>query len=339
MESTPSFLSCIPAHDIGRAMGEEGRETFSQVDPFLVEALDNPRHRLTVLRMELEIQQFMQNPDQYQFEFQPFPTSYLRCAAHRVAQHYGLQTMSVDNITDGSGSRIVVRKTSESRYPLTCLSDISVKQHENERAGQIKIFVRRKPSKASLCDTSEAGNMSLMRTVEERMEEYDKARARIFSCSSGPAVVRNAPYSGGEKETSWNTNNREESEKMVTKDSTSSSIAIFKDREKDRSDPDYDRSYDRYVSGFALCHNFTMGVSNVCQPSLLLYDGGFSQLAFGSQVLPTLSAVGCSSPGSVYMQWRAPAFVYSQSYEHFRNAVYQAPVYLQPLSFDHLQNS
>ncbi|KAI0497182.1 hypothetical protein KFK09_020404 [Dendrobium nobile] len=339
MESTPSFLSCTPAHDIGRAMREEGRETFSQVDPFLVEALDNPRHRLTVLRMELEIQQFMQNPDQYQFEFQPFPTSYLRCAAHRVAQHYGLQTMSVDNITDGSGSRIVVRKTSESRYPLTCLSDISVKQHENERAGQIKIFVRRKPSKASLCDTSEAGNMSLMRTVEERMEEYDKARARIFSCSSGPAVVRNAPYSGGEKETSWNANNREEPEKMVTKDSTSSSIAIFKDREKDRSDPDYDRSYDRYVSGFAPCHNFTMGVSNVCQPSPMLYDGSFSQLSFGSQVLPTLSAVGCSSPGSVYMQWRAPAFVYSQSYEHFRNAVYQAPVYLQPLSFDHLQNS
>ncbi|KAG2327375.1 hypothetical protein Bca52824_010104 [Brassica carinata] len=61
----------------------------AMVDPFLVEALQNPRHRLTILRMELDIQKFFQNPDQLQFEFPPFPTSYSP-AAHRVAQHYGL---------------------------------------------------------------------------------------------------------------------------------------------------------------------------------------------------------------------------------------------------------
>ncbi|KAF9613822.1 hypothetical protein IFM89_011991 [Coptis chinensis] len=37
-----------------------------------------------VLRMELDIQSFMQNHDQQQFEFQHFPTSYLGFAAHRV---------------------------------------------------------------------------------------------------------------------------------------------------------------------------------------------------------------------------------------------------------------
>lgn len=339
MEYVQSSLSCTPVHDIGSAKGEDDRGAFSQVDSFLVEALENPRHRLTVLRMELEIQQFMQSTDQYQFEFQPFPTSYLRCAAHRVAQHYGLQTMSVDNITDGFGSRIVVRKTPESRYPFICLSDIPVKLHENEKAGQYKIVVRRRPSKASLCDTLESGNRSLMRTVEERMEEYDKARARIFSCSSGPATVRNVLYSEDEKETSWNTTT-EEPEKIITKDSTSR-IAIFRDREKDRSDPDYDRSYDRYTSGFAPCGNFAVGVSNVRQPSPMIYDGGYSQLAFRPQVLPTLSTFGAvgSSPGAVYMQWPTPAMMYSHSYEHFRNAVFQAPVYQQPLSFDHLQNS
>ncbi|CAL9236402.1 unnamed protein product [Arabidopsis halleri] len=47
------------------------------VDPFLVEALQNPRHRLTILRMELNIQRFFQSPDQQLFEFQHFPTSYL----------------------------------------------------------------------------------------------------------------------------------------------------------------------------------------------------------------------------------------------------------------------
>ncbi|KAF9625529.1 hypothetical protein IFM89_023840 [Coptis chinensis] len=48
------------------------------------------------LRMELDIQSFMQNHDQQQFEFQHFPTSYLRLAAHRVAQHYGLQSMQFE---------------------------------------------------------------------------------------------------------------------------------------------------------------------------------------------------------------------------------------------------
>lgn len=331
MESAPSSLSWTPAPDVGPGKAEENRGPLSLVDSFLVEALENPRHRLTVLRMELEIQQFMQNADQYQFEFLALPTSYLRCAAHRVAQHYGLQTMSVDNITDGFGSRVVVRKTPDSKYPLIRLSDVPLKQHENEKTAQIKL-VRRRPSKASLCNTLESGNMSLIRTVEERMEEYDKARARIFSCSSSPASVRNSPCSGDEKETRWNTAT-EEPEKMAPKDATSR-VAIFRDREKDRSDPDYDRSYDRYVSSLVPCSKFANGGSNVCQPSPVLYDGGFSQLGFRPPVVPTLSTFG-----AVYMQWPTPAMMYSQSYEHFRNAVFQAPVYQQPLSFDHLQKN
>ncbi|XP_020592873.1 R3H domain-containing protein 1-like [Phalaenopsis equestris] len=319
MEFRPSFLSCSQAQDIGSGKGDEDTAALSQIDPFLLEALENPRHRLTVLRMELEIKQFMQNKDQHQFEFQPFPTSYLRCAAHRVAQHYGLQTMSVDNITDGFGSRIVVRKTPESGYPHIFLSDIPLKQHENEKPEQIKIFVRRRPSEASLHDASESGNTNSMKTVEERMEEYDKARARIFSCSPDPATIGNGPYVGGDEKES--------------KDAASR-IAIFRDREKDRSDPDYDRSYDRYVSGFAPCHNISGGASNVRQPSPVMYDGGFSQLAFRPQVPPTLSSFG-----AFYMQWPTPAMMYSQSYEHLRNAVFQAPLYQQPLSIDHLQNS
>ncbi|EFH44668.1 predicted protein, partial [Arabidopsis lyrata subsp. lyrata] len=63
-------------------------EKEAMVDPFLVEALQNPRHRLTILSMEIDIQKFFQNPEQLQLEFLPFPTSYMRFAAHRVAQHY-----------------------------------------------------------------------------------------------------------------------------------------------------------------------------------------------------------------------------------------------------------
>lgn len=200
--------------------------------------------------MEFDIQRFMQSSDQCQFEFQHFPTSYLRCAAHRVAQHYGLQTSVAENISDGSGGRIVVRKTPESRYPAICLSDVSPKQPEKEQTGQVKIVIRPRPSKAFQAgDKAEQGNRLISRTVEKRKEDYDKARARIFNGSFSAdndlfatANRRNSSSTGDEKETCRIIT--EELERIGIKDATSR-VAIFRDREKDRSDPDYDRSYDR----------------------------------------------------------------------------------------------
>ncbi|CAL9231127.1 unnamed protein product [Arabidopsis halleri] len=37
--------------------------------------------------MELDRQKFFQNLEQLQFEFPPFPTSYMRVPAHQVVQH------------------------------------------------------------------------------------------------------------------------------------------------------------------------------------------------------------------------------------------------------------
>ncbi|KAJ6791150.1 cAMP-regulated phosphoprotein 21-like isoform X2 [Iris pallida] len=51
------FLSCAPVHDSDTAKEGDGEGRCAVgVDAFLVEALYNPRHRLTVLRMELYIQ-------------------------------------------------------------------------------------------------------------------------------------------------------------------------------------------------------------------------------------------------------------------------------------------
>ena len=95
-----------------------------------------------VLRMELDIQRFLSNADYQHFEFQHFPSSYLRLAAHRVAQHYGMQTMVQDNGLDGQGTRIMVRKMAESRYPMVRLSEIPAKQLEDDKPEQIKIAIR-----------------------------------------------------------------------------------------------------------------------------------------------------------------------------------------------------
>lgn len=208
--------------------------------------------------MELDIQRFLQNPDQQQFEFQHFPTSYLRLAAHRVSQHYGLVTMVQENGLDGQGNRILVKKTAESRFPTVRLSEIPAKQfEENDKLEQIKIVLRPRPSRGSANDANGTGmKRSPVRTVEERKEDYDKARARIFSSPNSPNSDemlhqlsiggKNMGLGGDENEGSRNP--VIDTERNFGRDGGSSSrVAIFRDREKDRTDPDYDRSYDRYA--------------------------------------------------------------------------------------------
>ncbi|XP_017698056.2 R3H domain-containing protein 1-like [Phoenix dactylifera] len=352
-EEMESPASC--SADAGAQREKEG--VLALVDPFLAEALENPRHRLSVLRMELEIQKFMWNSDQYQFEFQHLPTSYLRCAAHRVAQHYGLQTMAPESIIDGLGSRVIARKTPDSKFPAVSLSEVPTKPPEKETNEQVKIAIRPRPSKASPSDAVELGiKRCATRTVEERKEEYDKARARIFSSSSSPEVEQLSSSADGRsmcsgKDEQEHHRTSEENEKTNTKDGTSR-VAIFRDREKDRSDPDYDRSYGRYVRGLKLGQNFGLGACNALQSPFLQYETGISQFCqlpgnqtpmnynLSNLTMNPFCSFGCNqtTKEAVYMQWPNPAVSYENSYEHFRHGVFEAPFYQQPLSFEHTQN-
>ncbi|KAJ1404233.1 SUZ domain [Sesbania bispinosa] len=353
----------------------------SMVDPFLVEALQNPRHRLTrlcigylvllcqiwsasVLRMELDIQRFLNNTDQQHFEFQHFPSSYLRLAAHRVAQHYGMQTMVQDNGLDGQGTRILVRKLAESRYPVVRLSEIPVKQSDNDKPEQIKLAIRPRPNKTSLNEANEAGTKSNpQRSVEERKEEYDRARARIFSssrsCDSSASLSqvsmdeKNSFMSKDENEISKNP--MADSEKCTSgRDISSTRVAIFRDREKDRSDPDYDRSYGRYARSIPTSSLNMMPFSlQQVQPPFAQYDTAFNQLSQMSQNQASLGYAPPSRPimspfgftglnqtsrDAAYLEWPSAAMMYAHSYDQFRHAVFQAPFGQQPLSFDYSQN-
>ncbi|KAG6596178.1 R3H domain-containing protein 2 [Cucurbita argyrosperma subsp. argyrosperma] len=336
----------------------------SMVDPFLVEALQNPRHRLTILRMELDIQKFLHNPDQQHFEFQHFPTSYLRLAAHRVAQHYGLQTMVQDSGVDGFGNRILVRKTAESRLPSVHLSEIPAKQLDNEKHEQVKIVIRPRPNKMSEISANDGGlKQSSVRSVEERKEEYDRARARIFSSPSSPELddtTSQAPSEG-----KYVCSNRDETEgcrtlgidleKFNGRDAMTSRVAIFKDREKDRSDPDYDRNYDRYIRNLRINQNFSLApfVMPKIQPPFVQYDSGYSlmghipgtqaSVSYGPHPSPAVSpfcTVGLNqtSRDASYEQWQSAAMMYAHSYNQLRHSAFQAPFIQQPLSFDYSQN-
>ncbi|KAF5185531.1 R3h domain-containing protein, partial [Thalictrum thalictroides] len=92
LSSSASAPSLVGVEKIGRCVSDD---VINQVDQFLREALQNPRERLSILRMEQDVVKFIRDPTQQQLEFQQLPTSYLRLAAHRVAQHYYLQSMVI----------------------------------------------------------------------------------------------------------------------------------------------------------------------------------------------------------------------------------------------------
>ncbi|KAH0723329.1 hypothetical protein KY290_006679 [Solanum tuberosum] len=331
----------------------------SMVDPFLVEALQNPRHRLTILRMELDIQKFLQSSDVQQLELPHFPTSYLRLAAHRVAQHYGLQTMVQDNVVDGQGAKILVTRKPESKYPAVRLSDVPPKQSDSDKYEKMKIVIQPRPSNTSSKDSELGAKRSQVRTVEERKEEYDRARARIFNSPINSETRDNLVRVASDLKNSIDENecsNRLllDMEKSISnrEGGTSSRVAIFRDREKELSDPDYDRNYVRYVKSVPSGQCFSVAPFDVqkFQPPYVHYDAVFPQMSqlpsaqaspnYRNPVLSPYHAMGFSQTPNdgVFMQWPTQSMIYAHSYDQVRHAFFQPAFCQQPLSFGYSQN-
>nr|CAB3452857.1 unnamed protein product [Digitaria exilis] len=289
----PPAAQPAPQPQGGAAPSPARDDSVAQVDQFLREALEKPRERLSVLRMEQDILKFIRDPRQTQFEFTGLPTSYLRLAAHRLAQHYFLQSIAIpdNSLPDGTGSRIILRKTSsECRLPAVRLADIPVNLPQEESSAVAKVAIKQRPQKNFHSLNSSSAHSSrdnLQKSVEERKEEYNKARARIFNNSSSSNAADGRP---AEEVTLPNTlhrstslelnssnrmgqgaeinhitlersltttsasgrSNRSKMEKEpgVSRNRQNNRVAIFRDRESERKDPDYDRSYDRYMQRF-----------------------------------------------------------------------------------------
>ncbi|XP_059628425.1 uncharacterized protein LOC132271155 [Cornus florida] len=336
----------------------------NSVDQFLREALQNPRERLSVLRMEQDVEKFIRDPTQQQLEFQQLPTSYLRLAAHRVAQHYSLQSMVLldSNFPDGSGSRIIVRKTSDYRLPLIRLADIPVNL-PTEESGAVKVAIKQRPQKRSqivINSNAQSSKSNSSKSVEERKEEYNRARARIFNSSTGSfsggaigkleseprtqdsfqhgslgiSKMEEKPVPGGpdvnigrglidsSAGSSRSARSRTEKEPVPVPVPVgrfrTNNRAIFRDREVDRKDPDYDRNYDRYMQRFDPGFGFNGGPYSI-QPMYspaLNYNTEFPQL--GTVHRPPISTEHQPRPLPQHLPgpWPAPSTPAGIGYGH-----------------------
>ncbi|KAJ8415038.1 hypothetical protein AAFF_G00007360 [Aldrovandia affinis] len=144
---------------------------------FLVNTLkNNPRDRMMLLKLEQDILDFISNNESQRRKFPPM-TSYHRMLLHRVAAYFGL-----DHNVDQSGKSVIINKTSNTRIP-------DQKFSEHIKDDKTDDFQKRYILKRDNSSMDKDDNMMRMRlkddrrskSIEEREEEYQRARERIFA--------------------------------------------------------------------------------------------------------------------------------------------------------------
>ncbi|XP_076870241.1 R3H domain-containing protein 2 isoform X2 [Brachyhypopomus gauderio] len=150
------------------------------VHEFLVNTLkNNPRDRMMLLKLEQDILEFISD-DNNQYKKFPQMTSYHRMLLHRVAAYFGM-----DHNVDQTGKAVIINKTSNTRIPEQRFSE-HIKDERNMDF-QKKFILKRDDASMDKDDNQirvplQDGRRS--KSIEEREEEYQRVRDRIFARES-----------------------------------------------------------------------------------------------------------------------------------------------------------
>ncbi|XP_061470622.1 R3H domain-containing protein 2 isoform X4 [Rhineura floridana] len=148
---------------------------------FLVNTLKkNPRDRMMLLKLEQEILEFI-NDNNNQFKKFPQMTSYHRMLLHRVAAYFGM-----DHNVDQTGKAVIINKTNNTRIPEQRFSE-HIKDEKSSEFPQ-RFILKRDDASIDRDDNQiriplQDGRRS--KSIEEREEEYQRVRERIFARESG----------------------------------------------------------------------------------------------------------------------------------------------------------
>nr|XP_054505338.1 R3H domain-containing protein 2 [Agelaius phoeniceus] len=148
---------------------------------FLVNTLKkNPRDRMMLLKLEQEILEFISDNNN-QFKKFPQMTSYHRMLLHRVAAYFGM-----DHNVDQTGKAVIINKTSNTRIPEQRFSE-HIKDEKSAEFPQ-RFILKRDDTSMERDDNQirlplQDGRRS--KSIEEREEEYQRVRERIFARESG----------------------------------------------------------------------------------------------------------------------------------------------------------
>ncbi|XP_045915326.1 cAMP-regulated phosphoprotein 21 isoform X1 [Micropterus dolomieu] len=140
---------------------------------FIVDTLNsNPRDRMMLLKLEQDMVDFITSNS----PFKKFPhmSSYHRMLVHRVAAYFGME-----HNVDQTGKSVIINRTSNTRIPEQRFLD-EVHKDKTEEIHRWKIILKRDNSsddQTRLHPLREKQSKSM----EEREEEYQRARDRIFN--------------------------------------------------------------------------------------------------------------------------------------------------------------
>ncbi|XP_054461839.1 cAMP-regulated phosphoprotein 21 [Anoplopoma fimbria] len=140
---------------------------------FIIDTLNsNPRDRMMLLKLEQDMIDFITSNS----PFRKFPhmSSYHRMLVHRVAAYFGME-----HNVDQTGKSVIINRTSSTRIPEQRFLD-EVHKDKTEEIHRWKIILKRDNSsddQTRLHPLREKQSKSM----EEREEEYQRARDRIFN--------------------------------------------------------------------------------------------------------------------------------------------------------------
>ncbi|XP_048651116.1 cAMP-regulated phosphoprotein 21 isoform X4 [Marmota marmota marmota] len=160
---------------------------------FLINTLkNNSRDRMILLKMEQEIIDFIGDNNNHYKKF-PQMSSYQRMLVHRVAAYFGL-----DHNVDQTGKSVIINKTSSTRIPEQRFCE-HLKDEKGEESQ--KRFILKRDNSSIDKEDNQQNRMHPFRddrrskSIEEREEEYQRVRERIFAhdsvCSQESLYVEN----------------------------------------------------------------------------------------------------------------------------------------------------
>jgi len=170
---------------------QDQEDVIEEIDPFILERLEDDNDRMFILRLEYEMTNLLKNKkDSIEY---PNMNSYQRLIIHKIANYFKLC-----HINDRNNSSVIVIKTMASRIPKRQFIDIIAKPDDinPSEAGNSEIKIMKRNDKNSneiennkkVADTKKKQSESDLKktniSLEERKLAYDLARARIFDESN-----------------------------------------------------------------------------------------------------------------------------------------------------------
>lgn len=211
------------------------------IDPTLLDALNNPRERMTLLKYEDRILRFVKST-QNLIEFPPLANSYQRLIVYRIAQRFRLEHNVSPAASDGIERGISIYRTAETCIPQILLIDLN----NGERQSDVTLSSQNVNSSVSTSTSSikvmrrDNLNSSNMKKVDlsaskkvdaaEKERQYAEARARIFgeenpsSSSPEPSTTTSVTSSKSQEDLLHKTNLSPDFSDATSKSSLQSSI-------------------------------------------------------------------------------------------------------------------